>query len=136
MNDAVPGLVPRMLVDPDIGLFRADERVFTAMLDLVLVFGQQTEEFTKLAPVAIISEALGHSPATIERHAVDSAAAYAQYITARRTLTDNVPKRSAKSPTPTSQITVHASFPWGTTSKGDTNHPETKSRNSGSSKAR
>ena len=33
VNDAVPGFVPRILVDPDIGLFRADERVFTAMLD-------------------------------------------------------------------------------------------------------
>jgi len=33
MKDAVPGFVPRMLVDPDIGLFRADERVFTATLD-------------------------------------------------------------------------------------------------------
>ncbi|MGP5670230.1 tyrosine-type recombinase/integrase [Glutamicibacter arilaitensis] len=33
MSDVVPGFVPRMLVDPDIGLFRADERVFTAMLD-------------------------------------------------------------------------------------------------------
>nr|AKG47394.1 hypothetical protein [Arthrobacter sp. 68b] len=27
------GFLPRMLVDADIGLFRADERVFTAMLD-------------------------------------------------------------------------------------------------------
>lgn len=33
MSGAVPGFVPRMLVDPDVGLFRADERVFTAMLD-------------------------------------------------------------------------------------------------------
>ncbi|MGF4042316.1 tyrosine-type recombinase/integrase [Paenarthrobacter nitroguajacolicus] len=33
MSGAVPGFVPRMLVDPDIGLFRADERAFTAMLD-------------------------------------------------------------------------------------------------------
>lgn len=33
MGNAVPGFVPRMLVDRDIGLFRADERVFTAMLD-------------------------------------------------------------------------------------------------------
>lgn len=37
-------------------------------------------ELTKLAPVAIIAEALGYSPATIERHAVDSSANYAQYI--------------------------------------------------------
>jgi integrase/recombinase XerD len=33
VSGAVPGFVPRMLVDPDVGLFRADERVFTAMLD-------------------------------------------------------------------------------------------------------
>lgn len=33
MNDAVPGFVPRLLTDPAVGLFRADERVFTAMLD-------------------------------------------------------------------------------------------------------
>ncbi len=30
-------------------------------------------ELTKLSPVAILAEALGYSPATIERHAVDSA---------------------------------------------------------------
>lgn len=40
-------------------------------------------ELTKLAPVAIIAETLGYSPATIERHATDSAAAYAQYIATR-----------------------------------------------------
>lgn len=33
VSDDVPGFVPRMLVDPDIGPFRADQRVFTAMLD-------------------------------------------------------------------------------------------------------
>ncbi|BCW48538.1 hypothetical protein [Arthrobacter sp. StoSoilB13] len=42
-----------------------------------------THELTKLAPVAIIAETLGYSPTTIERHATDSAAAYAQYIAAR-----------------------------------------------------
>jgi hypothetical protein len=41
-------------------------------------------ELTKLAPVAIIAETLGYSPATIERHATDSAAAYAQYVATRR----------------------------------------------------
>lgn len=41
-------------------------------------------ELTKLAPIAIIAEALGYSPATIERHAADSAAAYAAYISAIR----------------------------------------------------
>jgi hypothetical protein len=40
-------------------------------------------ELSKLAPVAIIAETLGYSPTTIERHATDSAAAYAQYIAAR-----------------------------------------------------
>ncbi|UKA61114.1 Fis family transcriptional regulator [Arthrobacter sp. FW306-04-A] len=37
-------------------------------------------ELTKLAPVAIIAEALGYSPTTIERHAIDSSANYAQYM--------------------------------------------------------
>jgi hypothetical protein len=41
-------------------------------------------ELTKLASVAIIAETLGYSPATIERHATDSATAYAQYIAATR----------------------------------------------------
>jgi len=36
------------------------------------------------APVAIIAEALGYSPATIERHATDSASAYMAYIEAIR----------------------------------------------------
>jgi hypothetical protein len=39
---------------------------------------------TKLAPVAIIADALGYSPATIERHTVGSAATYAQYVAATR----------------------------------------------------
>lgn len=42
-------------------------------------------ELTKLAPVAILAEALGYAPATIERHAVDSATAYARYVGAIRT---------------------------------------------------
>lgn len=37
-------------------------------------------ELTKLAPAAILADALGYSPATIERHAVASAATYAQYV--------------------------------------------------------
>lgn len=48
-------------------------------------------ELTKLAPVAIIAETLGYSPATIERHATDSAAAYAQYIAAARASPQNTP---------------------------------------------
>ncbi|SKE08753.1 Fis family transcriptional regulator [Mycobacteroides abscessus subsp. abscessus] len=39
-------------------------------------------ELTKLAPIAILAETLGYSPATIERHAVASSATYAQYIAA------------------------------------------------------
>lgn len=39
-------------------------------------------ELTKLAPAAILADTLGYSPATIERHAVASAATYAQYISA------------------------------------------------------
>jgi hypothetical protein len=40
-------------------------------------------ELTKLAPVAIIAETLGYHPATIERHAIGSAATYAGYVAAR-----------------------------------------------------
>jgi hypothetical protein len=45
-------------------------------------------ELTKLAPTAIIAEVLGYALATIERHAVASAATYSQYIAARRELAD------------------------------------------------
>lgn len=41
-------------------------------------------ELTKLAPVTVIAEALGYSPATIERHAIGSAATYAQSVAAAR----------------------------------------------------
>ncbi|MFI7066065.1 hypothetical protein ACIBL3_34070 [Kribbella sp. NPDC050124] len=41
-------------------------------------------ELARLAPVAILAEALGYSPATIERHAVDSGAAYARDVAAVR----------------------------------------------------
>jgi hypothetical protein len=41
-------------------------------------------ELTKLAPVAIIADTLGYSPATIERHAIGPAAGYAQYVAAIR----------------------------------------------------
>lgn len=37
-------------------------------------------ELTKLAPPAILADVLGYSPATIERHAVESAATYAEYV--------------------------------------------------------
>jgi hypothetical protein len=37
-------------------------------------------ELAKLGLVPIIAEALGYFPATIERHRVDSATAYSQYI--------------------------------------------------------
>ncbi len=37
-------------------------------------------ELTRQAPVAILAETLGYSPATIERHAAGSAATYAQYV--------------------------------------------------------
>jgi hypothetical protein len=40
--------------------------------------------FSTYRCVAIIAETLGYSPATIERHATDSASAYAQYITAAK----------------------------------------------------
>lgn len=41
-------------------------------------------ELTKPAPVAILAEALGYHPTTIERHAVDSATAYSRYVAAVR----------------------------------------------------
>lgn len=41
-------------------------------------------ELTKLGPVPIIANALGYHPATIERHATDSAAGYARYVAAVR----------------------------------------------------
>jgi hypothetical protein len=39
-------------------------------------------ELTRLPPIAVIAEAPGCSPATIERHAIGSAATYAQHIAA------------------------------------------------------
>jgi hypothetical protein len=39
-------------------------------------------ELTKTTPVAVLAEALGYHPATIERHAGDSASAYARYVAA------------------------------------------------------
>ena len=44
-------------------------------------------ELTKDTPVAILAEALGYSPATIEHHATDSTTNYARYIDAIRTTT-------------------------------------------------
>jgi hypothetical protein len=41
-------------------------------------------ELTKLGPTPIIAEALDYSPTTIEKHRIDSAAAYSQYIAAIR----------------------------------------------------
>lgn len=42
------------------------------------------EEIAKTAPVAVIAETLGYSPATVERHAVDAGASYHAYVAARR----------------------------------------------------
>jgi integrase len=39
-------------------------------------------ELTKLAPVAIVAEGLGYSPATIDRHALASSANYMEYMSA------------------------------------------------------
>lgn len=33
MTDRIPGFIPRVLTDPSVTLFRADERVFDAMVD-------------------------------------------------------------------------------------------------------
>ncbi|WP_328522877.1 hypothetical protein [Kribbella sp. NBC_00359] len=48
-------------------------------------------ELSKVAPVAIIAETLGYHPATIERHAVDSAATYAEYIAAMSQAGERLP---------------------------------------------
>jgi hypothetical protein len=40
-------------------------------------------ELTKLAPIAIIADALGYSTKTIERHARGAAATYAEYVATR-----------------------------------------------------
>lgn len=37
-------------------------------------------ELTKLTPVAILAETLGHHPSTIDRHSIASGAAYADYV--------------------------------------------------------
>lgn len=55
------------------------ERLSTAFSSRAARLGT-LHELTKVAPVAIIAEALGYSPTTIERHAIDSSANYAQYI--------------------------------------------------------
>jgi integrase len=41
-------------------------------------------ELTKLAPIAVLAEALDYSPGTLERHAVDSANGYARYVASVR----------------------------------------------------
>ncbi|MCU1532649.1 MAG: hypothetical protein JWO49_2220 [Arthrobacter sp.] len=58
MSGAVPGFVPRMLVDPDAGLFRADERVFTAMLEVA-----STDFVGVIANNKIAASAAGYTPA-------------------------------------------------------------------------
>lgn len=50
-------------------------------------------ELTKLAPVAIIADTLGYRPSTIERHAIGSAATYAQYIAASQDQRNRVRRR-------------------------------------------
>ncbi len=54
-------------------------------------------ELTKLAPGAILAEALGYSPATTERHSVDSATAYACYVAA---ISDQRVRDPRSSPSP------------------------------------
>jgi len=54
-------------------------------------------ELTKLAPGAILAEALGYSPATIERHSVDSATGYARYVAA---ISDQRVRDPQSSPSP------------------------------------
>lgn len=53
-------------------------------------------ELSQLAPVAIIAETLGYSPATVERHAIDAAAIYAAYIGSVRPSTWGSPRPSCQ----------------------------------------
>ncbi|MGP5690540.1 hypothetical protein [Glutamicibacter ardleyensis] len=105
MSDVVPGFVPQMLVDPDIGLFRADERVFTAMLDrwqaqmLARELTTQTiqQRYHHRTPHCGLSRSLR----PIHRSMTN--------LTNLTNLTNNIPKRPGKPPIPASLITVHAS---------------------------
>ena len=60
------------------------ERLSTAFSSRAARLGT-LHELTKLAPVAIIAEALGYSPATIDRHALASSANYMEYLSSLRT---------------------------------------------------
>jgi hypothetical protein len=70
---------------PPVLLIAAHRNIRTRLSD---IFGTREtrlgtlRELTKLAPVAVIAAALGYSPATIGRHAIASAATYAQYVAA------------------------------------------------------
>lgn len=55
------------------------ERLRTAFSSRAARLGT-LHELTKLAPVAIIAEALGYAPATIDRHALASSANYMEYM--------------------------------------------------------
>lgn len=55
------------------------QRLSTALSSRAARLGA-LHELTKLAPTAIIADALGYIPATIERHAIDSSANYAKDI--------------------------------------------------------
>lgn len=78
-NWVFPGYSPGRHIDPAHLSGRLHEIFSTRAARLGTL-----HELTKLAPIAIIAEALGYSPTTIERHAIDSSTAYANYIAAIR----------------------------------------------------
>jgi integrase len=76
-----PGTKPGQPVNPDhlAQRLRQHLQVRAARLGTL-------NELTKLAPVTIAAEALGYSPHTLELHAKDSGATYAQYIQTLKTM--------------------------------------------------
>ncbi|MGP5690665.1 hypothetical protein [Glutamicibacter ardleyensis] len=105
MSDVVSGFVPRILVDPDIGLFRAHERVFTAMLD-----GWQAQMLARGLTTQAIKQRNHHrtprcglSPSLRPIHRSTT------NLTNLTNLTNNIPKRPGKPSIPASRITAHAS---------------------------
>ncbi|MGP5689424.1 hypothetical protein [Glutamicibacter ardleyensis] len=99
MSDVVPGFVPRMLVDPNIGLFRADEQVFTAMLD-----GWQAQLLARGLTTQTIKQRNHHRT---PRYGLSRSLRPIHRSTPN--LTNNIPKRPGKPPIPASRITAHAS---------------------------
>lgn len=73
----LPGILPNHHIDAS-HLRNRLRQVFSTRAARLGTF----HELAKLAPVAILAEALGYHPSTIERHAVDSATAHNRYVAA------------------------------------------------------